>query len=162
MIFDQPGAGDRLHGSGFLVPAVEDRLVKAATYLTSKWQWLHAAAGDRVVVRASVGRHREVAPLQRDPEELALAVATDVAAMAGTPARPRTWHVRKWGGGLPQYTVGHLDRVADVRRAVAAVPGLAVCGASYDGVGVAACVASAQLATRQVAGFLATATTMER
>ena len=44
-------------------------------------------------------------------------------------------HVQRWGGGLPQYAVGHLDRVARIRAAVAAVPGLAVCGAAYDGVG---------------------------
>ena len=80
--------GSRLHGSGFLVPAVEGRLVKAATYLTEKWGWLGSAADDRVVVRASVGRHREIEALQRDPEDLALAVAADVAAMAGTPLRP--------------------------------------------------------------------------
>ena len=162
MVFDDPAVRDRLHGSGFLVPAVEGRLVKAVTYLTEKWPWLGAIAGEQVVVRASVGRHGEIEALQRDPEELALAVATDVAAMAGTPARPRSWHVRKWGGGLPQYTVGHLERVADVRRAVAASPGLAVCGAAYDGVGVAACVASARAAADLVLGHLSAATTMDR
>ena len=160
MIFEDPAVRHRLHGSGFLVPAVEGRLVKAATYLSEKWPWLGSLAGGRLVVRASVGRHREIASLQRDPEELALAVAADVAAMAGTPARPRTWHVRKWGGGLPQYTVGHVDRVADVRRAVAALPGLAVCGAAYDGVGVAACVASARAAADQVASHLDAPATM--
>ena len=162
MIFDEPGLRDRLSGSGFLVPAVEGRLVKAATYLSEKWDWLGSAATGRVVVRASVGRHRETEALQRDPEDLALAVAADVAAMAGTPPRPRSWHVRKWGGGLPQYTVGHVERVADVRRAVATLPGLAVCGAAFDGVGVAACVASAQAAADRVASDLAAATTMER
>ena len=47
-------------------------------------------------------------------------------------------HVQRWGGGLPQYAVGHVDRVARIRAAVAAVPGLAVCGAAYDGVGIPA------------------------
>lgn len=152
----------RLRGSGFLVPAVEGRLLKATTYLTEKWSWLGAVADGRVVVRASVGRHREIAALQRDPDDLALAVAADLAAMIGTPERPRACHVRKWGGALPQYTVGHLERVAEIRRAVATVPGLAVCGATYDGVGVAACVASAQTAADQVAGHLAALTTMGR
>ena len=164
MIFDDNDCTlrERLSGSGFLVPAVEGRLVKAATYLTAKWSWLGSAADGRVVVRASVGRHRESAAIQRDPEQLALAVAADVAAMAGTPERPRSWHVRKWGGALPQYTVGHLQRVADVRAAVAAAPGLAVCGATYDGVGVAACVASARAAADQVARHLTALTTMGR
>ena len=59
-------------------------------------------------------------------------------------------HVQRWGGGLPQYAVGHLDRVRRVRAAVAEVPGLAVCGAAYDGLGIPACIASAELAARQV------------
>jgi oxygen-dependent protoporphyrinogen oxidase len=51
--------------------------------------------------------------------------------------------------------VGHLDRVARIRATVAAQPGLAVCGAAYDGVGIPACVATARSAVRQVLAFLA-------
>jgi oxygen-dependent protoporphyrinogen oxidase len=58
--------------------------------------------------------------------------------------------VQRWGGGLPQYAVGHLDRVRNIRSAVARVPGLAVCGAAYDGLGIPACIASAELAATQV------------
>jgi oxygen-dependent protoporphyrinogen oxidase len=58
--------------------------------------------------------------------------------------------VQRWGGGLPQYAVGHLDRVRRIRSAVAYVPGLAVCGAAYDGLGIPACIASAESAARQV------------
>jgi len=58
--------------------------------------------------------------------------------------------VTRWGGGLPQYAVGHLDRVARVRTAVAAQPGLAVCGATYDGVGIPACIATAERAARDL------------
>ena len=64
--------------------------------------------------------------------------------------RPVDWHVQRWGGGLPQYAVGHLDRVRRVRASVAKVPGLAVCGAAYDGLGIPACIASAELAATQV------------
>src|SRR3546814_2260132 len=52
----------------------------------------------------------------------------------------------RWGGGLPQYAVGHLDRVARIRASVASVPGLAVCGAAYDGIGIPAVIASAMRA----------------
>ena len=54
-----------------------------------------------------------------------------------------TGAVTRWGGGLPQYLVGHRDLVERLRADLAAVPGLAVCGAALDGVGVAACIASA-------------------
>jgi oxygen-dependent protoporphyrinogen oxidase len=63
--------------------------------------------------------------------------------------------VTRWGGALPQYTVGHLDRVAAIRAAVAAQPGLAICGAAYDGVGVPACIGTARTAVSQVLAFLA-------
>ena len=61
----------------------------------------------------------------------------------------------RWGGGLPQYTVGHLDRVARIRASVAAQPGLAVCGAAYDGLGIPACIATARAAADQVLKHLA-------
>ena len=67
--------------------------------------------------------------------------------MRGAPVAHR---VTRWGGGLPQYTVGHLDRVAKIRAAVATQPGLAVCGAAYDGVGIPACIATARAAAGQV------------
>jgi oxygen-dependent protoporphyrinogen oxidase len=60
--------------------------------------------------------------------------------------------VSRWGGALPQYAVGHRERVARIRAAVDAVPGLAVCGAAYDGVGVPACIATARLAAARVSG----------
>lgn len=141
-------------GSGFLVPPVEQRLVKAATFLTSKWSWLADVAGPhRVVVRASVGRHGEAATLQRDTDDLLAAAAADVAAMTGAVGAPVAARLTRWGGGLPQYLVGHVALVAHARAAAEALPGLVLCGAAYEGVGVAACVAGAQAAvTRLAAG----------
>ena len=71
--------------------------------------------------------------------------------MTGKPAATR---VTRWGGGLPQYTVGHLDRVRRIRAGIATQPGLAVCGAAYEGIGIPACIASARLAADQVVGYL--------
>ena len=136
--------------SGFLVPPVDGRTVKAVTFSSTKWGWYAATAPDLVVVRASLGRVGEEAVLQRgDPElvDLALADLTDALGVTDPPVDAR---VTRWGGGLPQYAVGHVDRVARVRAAVAAQPGLAVCGATYDGVGVPACIATADRAAREV------------
>ena len=141
-----------VEGSGFLVPPVEGRLVKAATYSSQKWEWLRVAgaASGVVHVRASVGRHRDSAVLQRDDREVIGLVLADLRELVGLEVPPVDAHVQRWGGGLPQYTVGHLGRVRRVREAVALVPGLAVCGATYDGVGIPACIASARLAAAQV------------
>jgi len=62
--------------------------------------------------------------------------------------------VTRWGGGLPQYNVGHLDRVARIRQAVSEQPGLAVAGAAYDGVGIPACIATGRQAAGQVIDHL--------
>ncbi|HEU5421045.1 MAG TPA: FAD-dependent oxidoreductase, partial [Streptosporangiaceae bacterium] len=146
-------------GSGFLVPAVDGHAVKAVTFATAKWPHLRAGtAGDGAaglhIVRCSVGRLGEEAVLQRDDAELADLAAADLAAAAGVRGRPAEARVTRWGGGLPQYSVGHLDRVARIRAGVAALPGLAVCGAAYDGVGIPACISSARLAVSQVLGHL--------
>ncbi len=139
-----------VEGSGFLVPPVDGRTIKAATYSFAKWEWSRQAAGYLVVMRTSIGRHREVAALQVPDEELVARSLADLRDAIGLDVAPVDQHVQRWGGGLPQYAVGHLDRVRRIRSAVAEVPGLAVCGAAYDGLGIPACIASAERAARQV------------
>ena len=129
-------------GSGFLVPSVEGRTIKASTYSHAKWEWSGEAGGELAVLRASVGRLGEEYVLQRSDEELVALAAADLGRAIGLQAPVVGSLVTRWGGGLPQYAVGHLDRVDRVEAAVAAEPGLAVCGAAYRGVGIAACVAS--------------------
>src|SRR5690606_25470903 len=76
------------------------------------------------------------------------------AATCGVAELPAETRVTRWGGGLPQYNVGHADRVARVRSAIAGQPGLAVAGAAYDGLGVPACIASARAAATRVLDHL--------
>jgi oxygen-dependent protoporphyrinogen oxidase len=137
--------------SGFLVPAVDGRRIKAATYSFSKWAWVGAASSLRIL-RASLGRHREEASLQAPDDELVARVVADLTAASGQPIEPVDVHVQRWGGALPQYAVGHLDRVARIRAAVDAVPGLAVCGAAYHGVGIPAVIGSAREAAASLLG----------
>jgi oxygen-dependent protoporphyrinogen oxidase len=139
-------------GSGFLVPPVDGRVVKAATFTTNKWGWYADEAAGVQVVRLSVGRLGEEAVLQRDDAELAELALVDLVEAVGPLPAPVDTRVTRWGGGLPQYAVGHRARVERVRTAVALQPGLAVCGAAYDGIGVPACVASAEQAVRDLLG----------
>jgi oxygen-dependent protoporphyrinogen oxidase len=152
-----PGPGLAALGwSGYLVPAVDGRAVKAVTFSSVKWPHLtEHGAGPQEIVRCSVGRIGEEALLQRSDDELAALAAAELAEATGVAGGPAAARVTRWGGALPQYTVGHLDRVAAIRAGVAAQPGLAVCGAAYDGVGIPACVATARSAASQVLAFLA-------
>jgi oxygen-dependent protoporphyrinogen oxidase len=142
-----------LTGSGYLVPAVEKRTVKAVTFTSSKWR--HLAVNDVAVLRCSIGRHGDVAVLQRSDDELVDDAVRELQEVLGLTGAPVESRVTRWGGGLPQYTVGHLDRVRRIRAAVDAVPGLAVCGAAYDGVGVPACIRSGRAAAVVIQGRLA-------
>jgi oxygen-dependent protoporphyrinogen oxidase len=141
-------------GSGFLVPPVDGRSVKASTFSFAKWGWVReagAAAGEEMLVlRCSLGRHREERVLQVADEELVEIALADLADAVGLSVRPADSHVQRWGGALPQYAVGHLDRVATVRREVDGLVGLAVCGSAYDGIGIPACIASARLAAVKI------------
>jgi oxygen-dependent protoporphyrinogen oxidase len=140
-------------GSGLLVPPVTGRLVKGVTVSSAKWSHLapREASEDAVLVRASVGRFRDEAQLQRDDDDLTRAVVADVADLLGL-ARPEPLQtvLVRWGGGLPQYLVGHRERVATVQAAVAEVPGLAVAGAAFDGVGVPACIRDGRRAVTEL------------
>ena len=138
-----------LPGSGFLVPPVEGRTIKAATFSANKWAWVRSQAPDLFLLRTSVGRQGEEAELQRsDGELVAVALADLSRGPRRPPARARRQPVQRWGGALPQYTVGHVDRVARIRAAWRGSPGLEVAGAAYDGVGVPACIARGRAAAR--------------
>lgn len=138
--------------SGFLVPPVEGRRIKASTFSFAKWSWVRAAgrAAGVVHLRTSLGRYGEEQALQASDEELVAWSLADLRDATGLNATPVDTHVQRWGGGLPQYALGHLDRVARVRADVARVPGLAICGAAYDGVGIPAVIGSARRAAASV------------
>lgn len=137
-------------GSGYLVPPVEGRPVKAVTFSTVKWPHLAEADRDLMIVRCSIGRLGEEMLLQRDDAELTALAMNEMTEVMGVRGLPVDTRVTRWGGALPQYDVGHLDRVARARAAVAAQPGLALCGAAYDGVGIPACVATGRTAADQI------------
>jgi protoporphyrinogen/coproporphyrinogen III oxidase len=144
------GLGDGTPLSGVLVPPVEGRLVKAMTFSSAKWAWVREAAGGADVVRLSVGREGEARVLQCPDDALLTAALADAGELLGRRLAPSAAMVTRWGGGLPQYGVGHVDLVARVRSAVAGLPGLALAGAAYDGLGIPACIATADSAAERV------------
>ncbi|WP_147260889.1 protoporphyrinogen oxidase [Pseudonocardia hierapolitana] len=133
--------------SGVLVAADEPMAVKAFTHSSNKWA--HLAGGGLVRLRASLGRFGEAATLQVDDAELIARARADLGSLTGVTAAPVATHVQRWGGGLPQYGVGHLDRVRAIEDGLPA--GVAVAGAALHGVGVPACIATGRAAAERVA-----------
>jgi oxygen-dependent protoporphyrinogen oxidase len=144
--------GTRLpDASGILIGQGERDASKAFTFSSRKWA--HFGSGP-VLVRGSVGRFGELGALQADDVELVRVVRDDLARLTGVTAAPVETLVTRWGGGLPQYGTGHLERVERIEKAIAGVPGLAVAGATLHGVGLPACVATAEAAAQRIAAHL--------
>ena len=122
---------------------------KAFTFSSTKWPHLRGTGGE-VLLRGSVGRFGETEGLRLDDEELLTRVRADLAELTGITAEPVDSAVLRWGGGLPQYGVGHPELVAEVEREVAGVAGLAIAGAALHGVGVPACVATGEAAATSI------------
>ncbi|MFD5252813.1 protoporphyrinogen oxidase [Streptomyces bobili] len=152
LAYRRSGTAALPHGSGFLVPPVDGRTIKASTFASQKWGWIADQDPEVAVLRTSVGRHGETAILERSDAELVDVSRHDLKAATGLDATPFETRVTRWTDGLPQYPVGHHARVARIREHVGRLPGLAVCGAPYDGVGIPACVASAYAAVDQIGG----------
>lgn len=143
-------AGSLPRTSGVLIASDEPLAIKAATHSSTKWA--HLAPDGLVRLRASLGRFGEASSLQVDDAELVKRVRADLATLTGVTAEPVAVHVQRWGGGLPQYAVGHLDRVRVMAEGLPA--GLAVAGAALHGVGVPACVGTARAAAERLAATL--------
>jgi oxygen-dependent protoporphyrinogen oxidase len=145
--------------SGLLIAADEPLSAKAFTHTARKWPHLAPAATDGLVrLRASLGRAGAdldtAAELRVPDDDLVARVRADLATLTGITAAPVAVHVQRWGGGLPQYGVGHGDLVGALEAAVAELPGLAVAGAMLHGVGVPACLATAQAAATRIVADL--------
>jgi oxygen-dependent protoporphyrinogen oxidase len=151
-------AGDAANlpnSSGVLIAAAEPLSVKAFTHSARKWPHLAAATDGLVRLRASLGRAGEASALRVSDDELVARVRADLATLTGITAAPVAVYVQRWGGGLPQYGVGHLDLVAQLERAVAGLPGVAVAGALLRGVGVPACIGTGRDAAERIVADLA-------
>jgi oxygen-dependent protoporphyrinogen oxidase len=134
--------------TGMLVPSSAGRTLKAATFLSRKWD--HLATPEAFLVRLSAGRSFGP-PIDRiDDDELVTRVLADLVDATGLTAAPLATHVVRWPGAMSQLEVGHLERLATLRGAIAPHPGLVLAGAPYDGLGLAACVSSGHRAAEAV------------
>jgi oxygen-dependent protoporphyrinogen oxidase len=138
MVYPAVAVGDRLQGFGFVVPRIEGRDLIAATWTSIKWP--HRAPPDEVSVRCYLGGVGREAILQQDDEALTRCVQEELASIVGLRATPHYVEVNRWHRAMPQYTIGHLDRLEQLEAALSRFGGLAVTGAAYRGVGIPDCI----------------------
>jgi len=137
--------------SGFLVPPLRPRTVTASTWSSAKWAHL---GGGPVLIKCAVGNAGAPDTLDVPDDELLVRVRADLEAAVGVRAEPLEAQVVRFGPALPQYRVGHGERVARIDAALAALPGVHLAGAAYRGVGVAACIGDGAAAAQRVAAAL--------
>ena len=148
LAYSRDDVGTPPAGYGFVVPRAEGRHLLAGTWASGKWP--DRAPSGRVLVRGYVGGVGREAVLEADADGLVHLVRAELAALAGIRGTPIHAEVHRFPAGMPQYTVGHLGRVARIRSALSACPGLAVTGAPYGGVGIPDCITDALTTARAV------------
>jgi oxygen-dependent protoporphyrinogen oxidase len=137
-----------LDAFGFVVPHIEGRRIIAASFASLKFSG--RAPADQVLIRVFVGGalRPELADLPDDElRQLALDELRDLLRITG---EPLLTDIARWPASMPQYHVGHLDRVARIESLTARHPGLAFAGNAYHGVGIPQCIASGESAAEQV------------
>jgi oxygen-dependent protoporphyrinogen oxidase len=145
------GTGEALpEATGFVVPAGRAPMT-AATFLSRKWPG--PAFGSRAVVRCFVGAAGSEDVLDARDEDIVSAVCRHLAAVLDLPEAAEASAVVRWPRAMPQYEVGHLERVGAIDRALP--PGIVVAGNAYDGVGVADTVRNAGEGAERVLEHLA-------
>jgi len=127
-------------GFGFLVPRSEGRRMLAATFVHNKFPY--RAPDDRALVRCFLGGTRDEQIVQMSGEEILRIVRDELRQIIGLDAEPLFARVYKWKSAMAQYSVGHLERVQRIESRRRDLPGLALAGNGYNGIGVPDCVRS--------------------
>lgn len=126
--------------SGFLVPRKEGRLITACTWSSTKWQ--HVAPGGQTLLRTYIGRSGAQQWTSMDDSELIEAAKRDLRELTGLDSAPQWAEVSRCLSAMPQYPVGHVEIMHEVRSNLEnSLPGVLLCGAGYNGVGIPDCVA---------------------
>jgi hypothetical protein len=141
--------------SGFVVPPGEKRVLTACTFVSNKWP--HAVRNGHTLIRCYLGRDGDESSVHWNDEQMEEAVRGDLRQILGINAAPETVLISRWMDAMPQYDVGHLNRIKEIDRQVAGYPGLVLAGAAYRGVGIPDCVVDATRAAENVLAYLSSA-----
>lgn len=135
-------------GHGFLVPRSEGRKVMACTFVHKKFPY--RAPGDMKLLRCFFSSSRMPDLLTHSDEALQQFARQELKEILGLNAEPRFARTFRWDRAMAQYETGHLDRVAEMEKIIAAMPGFHIAGNSFHGIGVPDCIKSGRLAVEQI------------
>lgn len=140
-----------LDGFGFVVPFIEKRSLIACTFSSVKFAG-RAPAG-HTLLRAFVGGALQPEVINLNEAELLMRVLGDLRDLLGIEQAPLFAEVTNWERSMPQYHVGHLERVKRIQERAAVLPGLVLAGNAYSGLGIPDCIRSGEAAAEMIAAY---------
>ena len=146
--YDEHVRAALLPGFGFLVPRTEGRRILAATFVHNKFP--DRAPPDHALIRCFLGGARDELALTTSDDEILSVVRTELQQTLGISAAPLFARVNRWPRSMAQYGIGHAARVSRIREHLATMPGLALAGNAYSGIGVPDCIRSGSEAAEKV------------
>lgn len=146
--YDRSQIGHALDGFGFVVPAIENRRILAASFSSVKFAG--RAPEGKVLIRVFVGGALQPQLGDFPDHELRRIVTEELAELLAVRGEPELFTVTRWSGAMPQYHIGHLERVARIETRLAQLPGLQLAGNAYHGVGIPHCIHSGERAAEAI------------
>jgi oxygen-dependent protoporphyrinogen oxidase len=141
-----------MQGSGFVVPRVERSPLLAGTWVTSKWPG--RAPDGHVLLRAFLGGGRDPHRLDRGDDELVGSARDALSELLGITGAPLFSRLQRWTRQSPQFTVGHIERIATIDQRLASIPGLFVTGSGFRAIGIPDCIADGRASAGRAAAYL--------
>jgi oxygen-dependent protoporphyrinogen oxidase len=148
--FDAKDLAERPSGHGFLVPKKERSHLMACTWVGEKFPF--RVPEGTVVARCFLGGTDDAGVLDASDESVAEIVAGELRDIAGIQAAPKFLRIHRWPLSMAQYTVGHPQRLAEIEARVETIPGLALAGNAYDGIGIPDCIRLGKRAAEGIGG----------
>ncbi len=141
-----------LNGYGYIVPRAEKQPILACTWTSTKFP--QRAPPGFGLIRAFIGRAGQEKALEGTDDDLLQLVRSELRRTLGITAAPILHRIFRWPKAMPQYTLGHLARLATIEQRLAALPGLFVAGSAYRGIGLPDCIQSGEQAAEAALKFL--------
>jgi oxygen-dependent protoporphyrinogen oxidase len=137
-----------LNGFGFVVPKIEKKRIMAATWTSVKFA--HRAPDDSVLIRCFVGGSKNAELVALDDAAMVRMVREELGGIMGIEAEPVLTRVFRWTNSMPQYTIGHEERVNWIDERVASTHGLYLTGSAYHGIGISDSVRYGEVVAKKV------------
>jgi oxygen-dependent protoporphyrinogen oxidase len=141
-----------LDGYGYVIPRREGRKALACTWTSTKFP--HRAPEGYALLRVFIGRAGQESEIAWDETTLLTIAQEELRLTLGITAKPLLWRIFTWEKAMPQYNLGHPERLKRIERRLSAYPGLALAGNAYQGIGIPDCIHSGEIAAEKILSTL--------